>query len=115
MFRFILLVCGLTILTTSAGCAVTEDPPLALLTLAERSGFKATAKHAEVIELLDRIAEASPVVTRSIIGWTGEGREIPALIIADPPIATAEEAAAQVRDQNKLVVIILSQHFNSLH
>ena len=59
-----------------------DDRDDALLTVAERSGFKATATHAEVVELLDRLAAASPLVSRMALGRSGEGREIPAIFAA---------------------------------
>jgi hypothetical protein len=35
-------------------------PPAELRTVAESSGFKATARHEEVVALLDRLAAAAP-------------------------------------------------------
>jgi len=66
----------------------------ALLTVAERSDFRATSLHADVLALLDALAAASPLVRRGSLGTTSEGRDIPWITIADPPVATAEEAAA---------------------
>ncbi|MFQ5495100.1 MAG: M14 family zinc carboxypeptidase, partial [Phycisphaerae bacterium] len=83
------------------------DSPEALLTVAERSGFKATATHVEVVALLDRLAAASPLVSRTSLGRSGEGREIPAVIISDPPLATPAEAARQIRREHKLVVMAI--------
>jgi len=83
-------------------------PPDKLLTTAERSGFTATARYDDVVTLCDNIAEAAPTRTRRIsMGTTEEGREIPLLILADPPIATAEEAAKS----GKLVVLL----FGNIH
>ena len=82
--------------------------PTELLTVAERSGFKATARHEDVVALLDRLAAQAPDVARRIdMGTTTEGRAIPMLILANPPVATAAEAQAQVESGGKLVVLML--------
>lgn len=84
-----------------------EPAPEALLTVAERSGFRATACYDEVVSLLDRIAEASPHARRTSMGATEEGRPIPVLILSDPPVASADEAAEQVAQFGKLVVLAI--------
>ncbi|WP_337176479.1 DPP IV N-terminal domain-containing protein [Paludisphaera sp.] len=79
------------------------SPTADLATVAERSDFKATARHEDVVALCDRLAETSPNVVRARLGETTEGREIPLLIIADPPVKTAAEAARS----GKLVVMAI--------
>ncbi|MCH6550702.1 MAG: M14 family metallopeptidase [Planctomycetes bacterium] len=74
------------------------SPPAGdLLTVAERSDWQATATYAEVIELLDSIQERSTVMRRAQLGRTAEGRSIPLVILANPPVASAAEARASVR------------------
>jgi hypothetical protein len=87
--------------------APSASQPADLLTVAETSDFKATARHAEVVALLDRLAAASPLARRAALGQTGEGREIPLLLIGDPPVATPAEAQRQVRDRGKLLVLAI--------
>jgi dipeptidyl-peptidase 4 len=70
-----------------------------LQTVAERSAWKATAIHADVMAFCRALVERSPQVTLEIVGKTYEGRELPLLILADPPIATPTEA----RHSGKLV------------
>lgn len=89
------------------GVVAAGEPPT-LHTRAEESAFRATALHAEVVSLLDRLAAASPLARRASLGTTGEGREIPLLIIADPPVATPAEARAQVERDGKLVVLAIA-------
>jgi dipeptidyl-peptidase 4 len=75
----------------------------ALLTVAESSGYKATSKHAQVVEYCERLAKLSPLVRVAELGVTSEGRKLPLLILADPPIATPEEAARS----GKLIVFAM--------
>lgn len=79
----------------------------ALLTVAEASGFRATACYDDVVALLDRLAAASPFARRATLGVTEEGRAIPVLVLADPPVSTPEEAAEQVASLGKLVVLAI--------
>ena len=74
-----------------------------LLTVAERSDYKATCKNSEVIEYCQELAKKSPLIRLSEIGVTTEGRKLPLVILADPPIATPEEAAKS----GKLVVFAM--------
>lgn len=76
-------------------------PPLK--TVAERSDYRATATYDEVRSFLKDLAAASPLVRLSDIGLSGEKREIPLVIVADPPVATPEEA----KKSGKLVVAML--------
>ena len=66
--------------------------PDELVLTSERSGFRATETHAEVLAVLDELAARSPLARRATLGVTNEGREIPLLIVADPPVATPAEA-----------------------
>ena len=89
----------------STSFAATPDD---LLTVAEKSDFKATARHAEVVDLCERLAKSSPSLIRLIeLGRSGEGRSLPLMIISDPPVSTPEEA----RKSGKLVVFL----FGNIH
>ncbi len=102
----------------SAGCGagapaaatLIGDVPPELLTVAEASGYTKTARHAEVVALLDRIVAASPLARRASMGTTGEGREIPMIIMSDPPVANAAEARAAVAGGRMLVLAIGNIH-----
>jgi dipeptidyl-peptidase-4 len=79
-----------------------DEPPL--LTSAEKSDFKATSRHADVVDFCERLAQRSPVVRLGELGTSVEGRKLPLLILADPPVATPEEAARS----RKLVVFVMA-------
>lgn len=84
----------------------------ALLTVAEASDFHATAHHADVVTLLDRLCTAYPnLARRSSMGETTEHREIPLLIASDPPVATAAEARALAAREGRAIVLL----FGNIH
>jgi dipeptidyl-peptidase 4 len=78
-------------------------PAQPLLTVAERSDYKATARHAEVVEYCEQLAKMSPLIRLAELGVTQEGRKLPLVILADPPVAAPEEAAKS----GKLVVFAM--------
>lgn len=84
-----------------------DNPPAALLTVAESSDFRATARHEEVVGLMRRLADHSALARLSSMGRSGEGREIPLMILADPPVSSPEEAARFAKDGSKLVVLAI--------
>ena len=92
--------CGLVTLAQAG-------PPDELLTVAERSNFQATARHAEVVTLCERLAARSPFIHLTELGKSAEGRSLPLMIVADPPIQTPAEARAS----GKLVVFL----FGNIH
>lgn len=70
-------------------------------TVAEKSDYKATSRHADVVAFGQELAKKSPLVRIASIGKSGEGRDLPLVIVADPPLSTPEEATKS----NKLVVM----------
>ena len=71
-------------------------------TVAEKSDFKATSRFQEVVDFCNQLAKSSPLVRQGVLGTTTEGRKLPLLILADPPVATPEEG----RKSGKLVVYV---------
>ncbi len=97
----ILRVCTLA----ATGLVLMHGPALAQppRTIAERTNFEATARNSEVIDYCKDLARRSPLVRVAELGTTHEGRKIPLVIVADPPVATPDEAAAS----GKLVVLAM--------
>lgn len=89
---------------STASIAASPDD---LLTVAEKSGFKATARHAEVVALGEALARSSPLIRLGELGKSVEGRSLPLMIVSNPPVATTEEAKAS----GKLVVFL----FGNIH
>jgi hypothetical protein len=62
-------------------------------TVAERTDYKRTSRHAEVVAFCEQLAKESPVVRLAELGKSQEGRKLPLVVLADPPVSTPEEAA----------------------
>ncbi len=78
-----------------------------LQTVAERSGYKATATSAQVAELAKAIDGRSDAVSLGSLGTSHEGKALPLLLLSDPPIADA----AAAKKSGKLVVLL----FGNIH
>jgi dipeptidyl-peptidase 4 len=74
-----------------------------LQTVAERSDFHATARYDDVAAWCRDFARATPNAYLTEMGRSSEGRSIPLLIVADPPVKTAAQAASS----GKLVCLII--------
>ncbi len=75
----------------------------ALQTVAERTDYRATARYDDVTAWCREFARTTPNAHLTELGRTAEGRSIPLLIVADPPIKTAAEAARS----GKLVCLVI--------
>jgi dipeptidyl-peptidase-4 len=84
------------------GTVVAADPET-LQTVAEKTDYQATSRHQDVVAFCEQLAKLSPVVRLGELGTSSEGRKLPLVILADPPIATAAEARAS----KKLVVLTI--------
>ncbi|MDY7110574.1 MAG: M14 family metallopeptidase [Planctomycetota bacterium] len=91
----------LAIVLLSLPAAAAEDD---LLTVAEASDYRATATHAQVMDLLQRIDRVDDdrdgIMHLTEFGRSFEGRTLPLAIFADPPITTP----GQARQSGKPVV-----------
>ena len=72
-----------------------HGPPEGLLTVAERTAFRRTARHQDVITLVAALAGLDERATTVPLGQSGEARPLPLLVLADPPVHTPEQARAQ--------------------
>jgi len=80
--------------TASSPTAAPADPAAlaqALPTVAESSDFKATARYDEVMDFCRRLDELSDTTALVSLGRTFEERDIPVLILADPPVTRPGE------------------------
>ncbi len=63
-----------------------------LLCVAESSHWRATGLHAQVMEFCKKLEKMSDVVRLLEMGKSSEGRVMPLLVLADPPVASPAEA-----------------------
>lgn len=68
--------------------------PAAMFTAAERSDYQRTSTLAEVVTVLDALDEATDLMHRERLLLTREGRDVPIVVLADPPISSPEQARA---------------------
>lgn len=81
-------------------------------TLAETSDWQATSTHADVLAFLDRLAADAPDVARRFsMGTSVEGRDMPVLVLSDPPVATPQDARALAAKDGRVVVLV----FGNIH
>jgi hypothetical protein len=76
-----------------------ETPPQ---TRAERTGYKETSSHADVMEFLRALQKPGAPIRVEIIGKSAQGKDIPLAIVAKPMVKNAAEA----RKQGKAVIYI---------
>ncbi len=82
-----------------------EDRPL--LTVAEKSEYRATSRSADVVRYIDRLAEAAGHVQRYDAGHTVEGRPIVSAIVAQPAIASPKSLG---HDSRRVVLLLGNIH-----
>jgi len=105
MCRRIVAVSYRTLFVLPILCLAVTTPCRAddtLQTVAESSKYTATSRHEQVLDLCERLVKKSPVVKQVNIATTTQGRKLPALIVAEPPLLTLQE----VGESSKLVVLI---------
>src|SRR5262249_12739355 len=68
------------------------------------SDYQKTTSYAEVITFCEELAKQSSRVRLSTLGTSNEGRKLPLLTIAEPPIASAADATKS----KKLVVLAIA-------
>ena len=93
------------VIITVSLCALSQatiaaDQPL--MTKAEAADYKATSRFADVRAFIDGLVKRSPLVRVESIGRTAGGFDIPALIVADPPVTSPE----QLRRDGRAVIYI---------
>ena len=81
---------SLALLLTLAPPSLADPPPQ---TVAEKSDYQATSRHADVVAFSEALAKRWLTVRLQTMGTSAEGRKLPLLILADPPVNTPAEAA----------------------
>jgi hypothetical protein len=91
MARLVPVACSAvaSLFLTASLCAQTVRDADLLLTRAERTDFRETTRYDEVIDLANRLAEASPDIHVTTFGYTNEGRALPLLVVGAPDATPA--------------------------
>jgi dipeptidyl aminopeptidase/acylaminoacyl peptidase len=70
-----------------------SEPPR---TTAEKSDYKATSRHADVVAFCEELARQSKSVRVETFGHSRQGRTLPVLILADPPVTTSGQVGKRM-------------------
>ncbi len=89
-----LLLPALLLLTSFITMPRTQAQDDALKTRAELTGDEETTRYAEVISFINELQRRTDKLRVESFGKTEEGRELPLMIFADPPLAHPREARA---------------------
>ncbi|MCX5688795.1 MAG: M14 family metallopeptidase [Planctomycetota bacterium] len=93
--------------TFSASAQLNGLPAIKPEAAAETSKYTATSSSAQVETFCDQMPTASGLVRRLSLGKSHEGRDIPLLLIADPPVSNREEAMERLRMPDTLLVLAI--------
>jgi hypothetical protein len=83
------------------------------LTVAEESKFTRTSTSDDVERLVAACCNASPKLTRLVLAKSANGREVPLVLVAEPPLAAAAAPSLSAsleaaRASGKLVVLVMA-------
>ena len=73
-----------------------------LLTIAEKSDYKSTSEHRDVIDFINNLKESSEFIRVESIGTSSEGQDIPLLVIGDP---LPESPESLINDERIVIYI----------
>ena len=71
-------------------------------TTAETSNYQATTRHADVVAFCNELSKQSPVVRVDSLGKSAEGRDLPLMVLSEPPVKSADEA----KRSGKVIVLL---------
>ncbi|MFK7863128.1 MAG: M14 family metallopeptidase [Pseudohongiellaceae bacterium] len=63
-----------------------------MITAAEKSNFERTSTFAEVVSVIDALGAATELMHRETLLVTQEGKSVPIVVLANPPISSPEQA-----------------------
>jgi hypothetical protein len=79
-----------------------------LQTVAEATNYRATSKHADVMEFIKALApQAAAAMSVQTMGASAEGREIPVLVFSSEKLFTPEKAHRAAKERGLPVVMIV--------
>lgn len=99
--KAISLLCCLVFLSLQGGHSAAQSR---IESRAERTGYKETSRYQDVIDFVTELQRASPSVKMESFARTGEGRDLPLVILSNPPVLSPRDAALS----GKPVVFIMA-------
>ena len=94
----------LTLLLLLAIWSRAQETGNRLKTRAELSNYQETSRYADVLAFFGQLEKESPLLHLQTFGRSHEGRDLPLVIISEPPLTTPREA----RDSGKIIVFVLA-------
>ncbi len=82
-------LCDLVIAAESSGTF-----PASMMTIPERTAYQRTSTFAEVLAVIDALQADTELLHREVLLETVEGRQVPLLVLADPPVRSPQAAQA---------------------
>jgi dipeptidyl aminopeptidase/acylaminoacyl peptidase len=82
-----------------------DKPPAPPRTTAEKSDYQATTRHVDVVAFCEAMLGQSNAVKLDTLGTTHEGRKIPLMIVADPPVSNPSQVGKRT-----VVAIVANIH-----
>lgn len=68
-----------------------------MMTVPERTAYARTSTHAEVLQSIDDLTHGSDLVHQETMLITQDGKRVPLLIVADPPVENPQQARASAK------------------
>src|SRR5207249_11294037 len=96
-------LCGL-LLQSMPSPILAQEREEALKTRPELTNYEETSRYEDVIRFFHELQKRDTLVRLESFGRSQEGRELPLVILSDPPISQPREA----RDSEKPVVFVLA-------
>lgn len=93
-------ILGLLLLTICFASFTSAQSKTQLLTVAEKSDFKSTSTHAEVMDFIKQLKKITPYLRVETIATSTDGKDIPLMIIAKP----LPKDPAALKNDSRLVV-----------
>jgi hypothetical protein len=81
--------------------------PTVLLSRAEQTAFEETSRYRDVTSFIDTLSRQTPRVRVETFGRSEEGRDLPLLVIGDPP------AAGPARSDSRLPVVLVMANIHA--
>ncbi len=87
--------------------SMTQQAPKPIQSRPETTDYRETSRYEDVIQFIDTVAQRSKLIHVTSFGKSHEGRSLPLVVLADPPVA---DPAAAERSRKLRVLIMANIH-----